>query len=302
MVLLLVVVFSLATTPSALAQDSTAAIVATEDSVSAEPELISPSITFISVQNADKSVRLEAAIQAKVKGSFYKLPQIKLSFLQVTDAAETPLGNVITDRAGKAVFTVKPELLAGNAAGELHFKVSYAGNKQMEAGEEELTVKRALLTVEPVKEDSLLSVHIKLLNLSGAEAAPIPETTVGIYVKRLFSALKIGEITTDETGEASLEVPKNLPGDAKGNIILIARVEENETYGNMEAEVSQNWGTIVSDQITNQPRALWSSHPPLWMLITFILLMSIVWGHYIVIVVQLFRLRKEEPSNLSSTN
>ena len=81
-------------------------------------------------------MRLEAAIQAKVKGSFYKLPQIKLSFLQVTDAAETPLGNVITDRAGKAVFTVKPELLAGNAAGELHFKVSYAGNKQMEAGEE----------------------------------------------------------------------------------------------------------------------------------------------------------------------
>jgi len=31
------------------------------------------------------------------------------------------------------------------------------------------------------------------------------------------------------------------------------------------------------------------------MLVTFIILMGTVWGHYVVIVVQLFRLRKEEP-------
>jgi hypothetical protein len=34
----------------------------------------------------------------------------------------------------------------------------------------------------------------------------------------------------------------------------------------------------------------------MWMLITFIILMTAVWGHYIVIVYELFRLRKEQPA------
>lgn len=294
--LMLLAICLFALPASLYAQDSTAAAEPTEEPAAEEPELISPSIEFISVQNADNSVTLRAAIQAKVNGTFYKLPKIKLSFLQVTDTAETALGYVITDRSGKAVFTVQPGAAMVNAAGELHFKVSYAGNKQMEAAEEEITVKKALLTITPVKGDSLLSVNVRLADMTTAEGTPVPETTVGIYVQRSLSALKIGEATTDENGEATVEIPNNLPGNAEGNITLLARVEENETYGNLQAAVQQKWGIAVSNKITGQPRALWSSHPPLWMLITFILLMGVVWGHYIVIVVQLFRLRKEEPA------
>jgi heme/copper-type cytochrome/quinol oxidase subunit 2 len=54
-------------------------------------------------------------------------------------------------------------------------------------------------------------------------------------------------------------------------------------------------GKPVSDKDQVAPRALWSAHPPLWMMITFIVLMVTVWGHYVVIVYELFRLRKEEP-------
>ena len=113
----------------------------------------------------------------------------------------------------------------------------------------------------------------------------------------MFNPLKLGEATTDDNGEAAVEIPFNLPGNAKGDLDLLAKVEENETYGNIESDVHQKWGTAVSDKSQAQPRALWSSHPPLWMLITFMILMTTVWGHYVVIVVQLFRLRKEEPHN-----
>jgi hypothetical protein len=171
----------------------------------------------------------------------------------------------------------------------------FAGNKQMDAAEEEITIKRARLEITPVKEDSLLTVQVKLIDIGTGSEIPVPETVLGIYVNRLINPLKIGEGTTDEEGAATVEIPANLPGDAKGNITLVARLDENEMYGNMEASTTQLWGISVSDKLNKMPRALWSSDPPIWMLVTFIILMTAVWGHYIVIIVQLFRLRKEEP-------
>ena len=124
-----------------------------------------------------------------------------------------------------------------------------------------------------------------------------------VGVSRLGSMLLVGEeatYTTDSTGQVTAEFKRDkLPGDAKGNITLIGKLEENDVYGNLEASVVQNWGTPVSDELKELPRALWSSHPPIWMLITFIVLMTAVWGHYIVIIFELFRLRKEEPKTVS---
>lgn len=266
-----------------------------DTAVKEESSLISPSIEFIIVQKADNTIGLKAALKTKVKGTFYKLPLLKVTFLQVTDSAEKELGFVITDRNGKAEFNAKAESLVTNKEGKLHFKAVFAGNKAMDAAEEEVTIKRGRLEITPVKEDSLLTVQVKLIDIGTGTETPVPETVLGIFVKRLFSSLKIGEGTTDANGEATVEIPNNLPGDAKGNLTLLVKLDENETYGNLEASVVQKWGVPVSNKIEEQPRALWSSHPPLWMLITFIVLMVTVWGHYIVIVYELFRLRKEQP-------
>jgi hypothetical protein len=265
-----------------------------------EPSQLSPSVTFTGVQKSSDTVELETVLKAKYKGAFIKLPLLKVKFLQVIDTATKELGFVITDQMGKAVLNYKVDPKTSGKDGKLHFKAVFAGNKSMEAAEEELTVKRAKLDITAAKEDSVLNVRIKLVDL-GTDSA-IKGTVVGIFVRRSFSALKIGEGTTDENGEATVEIPNNLPGDAKGNITLLAKLDENETYGNLEASVVQKWGIPVSDKLEDQPRALWSSHPPLWMLITFFILMGIVWGHYIVIVVQLFRLRKEEPHNATIAN
>jgi hypothetical protein len=265
-----------------------------------EPSLITPSAEFTGIQKPGDSVQLKAVLKAKVKGSFIKLPLLKVKFLQVIDTATKELGFVITDQTGKAVFNLKVDPKTADKDGKLHFKAVFAGNKSMESAEEELALKRARLEITAAKEDSVLNAKIKLVDLTKDTA--IKGTVVGIFVKRSFSLLKIGEGTTDENGEATVEVPNNLPGDAQGNVILVAKLDENETFGNLEASVIQKWGIPVSDKLEDQPRALWSSHPPLWMLITFFILMGVVWGHYIVIVVQLFRLRKEEPHESHTAN
>ena len=275
---------------------SKAAPVAAEQAASTAPELLSPSLTFVCVQKGDNSVDLNVALKTKIKGTFIKLPHLKIKFVRVNGETEKELGFVITNGEGKGVFTVKDSLVP-DSEGKLHFKALFEGNKSMEPAAEEVTVKKARLEIVPVKEDSLLTVKVKLVDVGTGIEVPVKETELGIFIKRSFLPMKIGTATTDENGEAGLEIPNNLPGDTKGNITLLVKLDENETYGNLEASAMQPWGIPISAVIEEQPRALWSPHPPIWMLSTFIVLMAVVWGHFFVIVYQLWRLRKEEPHN-----
>ena len=263
-----------------------------------EATTYTPLIEFISVQKNDNSVDLKTSIKAKINGTLTKLAGLKIEFTLGSDSTAKKLGEAITDSKGVAVFYCNPDQLITDKEGKLNFKVSFAGKDSIESAEEVVTVKRARLEIIPVKEDSLLTVKVKLVDLSTGTERPVDSTALGVYVKRLFSALKLGEGTTDATGETTVEIPNDLPGDAKGNLTLLARLDENEIYGNLEAAVVQQWGMPVSDEIKELPRALWSSHPPIWMLITFIILVTAVWGHYVVIIFELFRLRKEEPKTV----
>jgi hypothetical protein len=266
-----------------------------EEAAKEEASLIAPALDFTVVQKSDSSIDLKAALRAKIKGASVKLPLLKISFFQVNDTAEKNLGFVITDKHGKAVLNVKDRALIMSKDGSLNFKASFAGNKQMETADGEMTVKRGMLQITPVKEDSLLTVKINFISPAAGTDSAKKDLVIGLFVKRTFGPLKIGEGTTDENGEVTVEVPANLPGDDNGNITLLAKLDENETFGNLEASAVQNWGLPVSTKIQDQPRALWSANPPIWMLVTFIVLMVVVWGHFVVIVYELFRLRKEEP-------
>ncbi len=260
----------------------------------AAEDLISPSLEFTAVQKNDRSIDLKVAMKAKIKGVFYNLHTLKIKFVRVTDTAEKEIGQLITDARGRGLLNVKSEAV-GNE-GSVTLKAVYAGNKKIEPADAEVTFKRAYIELTPAKEDSLLTVKAKLVVPGGGADSALKDLTLGLFVNRSFNPLKLGEATTDESGEAVFEVPQGLPGDDKGNLVFIARLDENESFGYLEARVQQAWGKPVSSVIEKQPRALWSSHPPLWMLITFIVLMGVVWGHYLVIVYQLFRLRKEEPA------
>jgi len=258
-----------------------------------------PLIEFVSIQKNDNSVDLKTSVKAKINGTLTKLAGFRIEFSIGIDSTAKKLGEAITDSRGVAIFICKPEQLTTDKEGKLNFKASFAGKDSIESAEEIVVVKRGRLEMTPVKEDSLLAVKVKLVDLSTGTEMPVDSTTLGVYVKRLFSALKLGEGTTNASGETTIEIPNDLPGDAKGNLTLLARLDENETYGNLEASVVQQWGTPVSDEVKELPRALWSSHPPIWMLVTFVVLMSTVWGHYLVIIIQLFRLRKEEPKTVA---
>lgn len=274
----------------------------TEVVATGEKELIVPSLDLISIQMGDNSIDLKASLQAKVNKVVYKLPLLKVTFIQVINEEEKELGFVITDRAGNAVFNYKSDSLITDVEGKVNFKAVFAGNNAMEPANAEVSFKRARLEMTTVKEDSLYNVHVKLVELVSGKEIPVPETVLGVFVKRLFKPLKIGEGTTDENGEATVEISNELPGNAKGDITLLTKLDESEIYGNIETGATVNWGVPVSDVLQKAPRSLWSAHPPVWMMITFAVLMIVVWGHYFVIIFELFRLRKEEPRDIKEVS
>lgn len=276
-----------------LSSDST--VQAASAAAASEAELYSPSLTFTTLQKGSDQLALSAVLRAKINGVLYKLPQLKVSFFQLVGEDLKPLGSAITDRNGKAQLLVPTANLSAGTANGLTFKAQYAGNKQMEAAEEELSIHRASLVLTPMAADSSFQVQVKLSDLTTGEEQPVKDAAIGLYVTRSFMPLKIGEGTTDEAGEVTIDVAPGIPGDEKGMLAMFARVEENEILGGVEAAISQRWGLPAAESRKKQPRTLWTATPPLWMLVTFIVLLTVVWGHYIVIMVQLIRLRKEEP-------
>lgn len=267
-----------------------------QKAVTEETELISPGVDLIAVQKADGSVDLRASVKAKIEGKVRKMHSVKIHYFLVNDSSETELGAINANLNGVGVITVKPANISTNKNGMLNFKAKVNANKNMEEGIGEVSIKRAKLIATPIDEEGTRSVQVKLVDCSTGIEVPVPEAVIGLFVKRQFNPLKVGEGTTDEAGEATIEFPPNLPADAKGNLSIIAKLDEDENFGYLEASFTgEKWGTPVSDRLEDQPRALWSAHPPIWMLITFIVLMTAVWGHYIVIVYQLFRLRKDRP-------
>lgn len=256
-------------------------------------EKVSPSMELVSIQRNDNTITLTVTCKAKVKGTFRNVTGVPVVFSSGLDSTKSILGKAETNIKGVASLTFKNEGLVTDGEGKMNFTAQFDGNKLFEAAEAGLSIKKALLTITPVKQDSTLSVTAKLTDLSTGQEVPVPEAALNILVKRYFSNFKVGEGSTDSNGEVTVDFPSQLYGDAKGNITILAKIDENESFGALEAVAVQPWGQPVSDQVKELPRALWSTHPPLWMLITFIILMTTVWGHYFVIVYELFRLRKE---------
>jgi hypothetical protein len=238
-------------------------------------------------------IELKAIAQVKWDSVFDVLKGHKVSFFAVTDSAETLLGIVETDFDGVAVLSVQSGKIIPKVDGTLSFSASTEGTDKLSEGKGELSTKRAIISFKSFEGDSVHSVTVKVVSVVEGVEIPVKEAEVGVFIKRLFSNYPIGEaVTTDENGEVSVEIPGGLSGDEKGNYTLVAKVDETEEFGTLEARVLKPWGIKKKVDALRQ-RTLWSHAPPLWMLITFIVLISVVWGHYMVIIYKLMRLKHQ---------
>ena len=276
---------------SAVAVDTSAGTAAEE---APEETTIKSKMSLTADQYPDGSIVLRGLLRAKIEGSYQKMPDRKVAFFILTpEGEESPLGDNTTGQDGAATVKLEKSKLTKGEDGSFSFIARFEGDAQLEGSESDLALWPATLVMEPRAEDSTYVLSLTATAESADGPVPIAAAPVVVYVKRMFSSLKVAEGETDESGMVELEFPSGMAGDAEGNLEITAMIEETDQYGNLTAASKQQWGYAVSDELKHSPRALWSPLPPTWMVITFFILMGAVWIHYAIVIVNLFKIRAE---------
>ncbi len=245
-------------------------------------------------QYPDGTIMLSGLLRAKIEGSYQKVPDRKVAFFVLNPAGEeVAIGDTITGANGVAKIRVTKTTLVKGEDGSYSFIARFDGDDKFEGSESDLMLKSASLVMVATEADSTYTLSLTATADSPDGPLPIAAAPVSVYVKRMFSSLKVAEGETDETGALEVEFPAGLAGDENGNIEITAMIEETDEYGNLTATANQKWGYSVSSAIVESPRALWSPHPPTWMVITFFILMGAVWFHYAIVVFNLLRIKSD---------
>ncbi len=261
-----------------------------------ETERTAPRMNLIGTQLNNDSILLEASVKIKREGSWQPIDFEPIKFSAHNDSTTISLGESLTSDKGIATLKVGISALNVGENGQWNFGSIFEGNEIASNGEAELSIKKIGITLSGEKKDTVYSLTLKLF-IPGKENTPLSEKEVIFYIRRHFSNLKIAEGTTNENGEVTIECPQNIPGDEHGNIMLIGRVDDLEEYGSVAASITKPWGIPLKESNYQSARTLSTHAPPLWMVIVFAILMTTVWGHYLVIIYKLVNIRKLKIQN-----
>ncbi len=139
------------------------------------------------------------------------------------------------------------------------------------------------------KDSNLLSVWVTDLNKK-----PIANTEVIVAIKRYFGNLPAGEtITTNNKGIAAFSLPKDIPGDKQGNLELIIKLN-SEKAGDIQKTITLPIGIPTNKASLTEKRALWntSGMAPIWLLLTYSIVVIGIWSFIIYIIYKLYILKK----------
>ena len=231
-------------------------------------------LELVYTQKSDGKVEFRSVLEDD-DGEMVKGATVR--YYSVLDESESSIGEAETNSEGVALLLL--DNLSGLDMDSSHsftVRAEFAGNSELETSEDEGTWKEIMMSLElkEEEEEKIVGVQLNAWDEQG-ELYPVEEGEVYFYVPRLFSLLPIGDAWTEEEGYDEIKFPSDLPGDQAGLVTVIARLEEHEEFGNVETQIDTNWGVIPTME-TSLPRALWSTRPPLWMVITFVVLILAV--------------------------
>ena len=217
---------------------------------------------------------------------------VEIHFYSINDTSKVLLDKMRTDLNGEAIYSiVDHQRIYKDSSGLMTFEVEYNGNSTAKGAKKDITVKQADLKISFLQEDTIkyIAVHANEIEPDHT-TTPIEELEILFYVKGTFSLLNISQEETDEEGRVLVEFPVDMPGDTIGVLTIVAKIEDSEIYGNVESQGVINWGEPVPLAIEKQ-RGLGDTDAPLWMVYTLIILLSVVWFHYIYVIFTIVKIK-----------
>jgi hypothetical protein len=239
---------------------------------------------------------LKANAKAKIDGKFKQVGGIPVSFYIRSESPANLLGKATTDNNGLAVIpipaTAKDEW---NKSPSQSF-VAIADSTQLYNSETvSIDLTKARIKLDTGADKKIIAL---LVEQKGSDWIPVKGVDMRIGVKRLGADINVNETptyTTDSTGAVEADFKLlNLPGDSAGNLVLIARVEDNDLLGNVSVERTVPWGT-PSHYVSNyNTRSLFAraGRPPLWLLWMASGITLSVWIVIFYLFLQIWKLKK----------
>jgi hypothetical protein len=202
----------------------------------------------------------------------------------------------ITNDKGEAVVvipaTVKMEWLKSP---NQNFIVVSAATKMFEEARGEVAITKAKLQIDTAEGKMITA---KIVALVDTAWVPMANVDFVLGVKRLGGILNANETltyTSDSTGLVTAEFKRDsLPGDKNGNLVLIASVIDNDTYGNLTAEMVVPWGTKTIYTTNFDHRSLFArrGYSPIWLEVLAYTIVVAVWLIIIYLILQIRKIKK----------
>ena len=206
-----------------------------------------------------------------------------------------------TGVAGKIKAFIPPSLKEIWDASSKHsfIVVEAPETKDGEGTTTSFEMEKAKLTLDTTYEEGVRNITVHVMRLEEGEWVPANEVEMKIGVERLGGVLVTGgeeTYTTDSSGVATAEFTRaGIPGNENGNIVLVARVDDHELYGNLQIKKIVPWGVVTKARTDFfEQRTLWSTRAqaPIWLMLLAYSIIASVWGVLIYLVIQLFKIKK----------
>lgn len=243
---------------------------------------------------------LTVETNTKVERKFEPVQGMAVAVYLNEVSPENLLANVVTNEDGKATVVIPPDKKEiWNSSYQHTFIGVTEESERFEETTSEIEITKARLAISADTTDGARNVMVLLEALDEeGNWTPVEDVDVKVGIQRLNTLLPVGTddtYTTDEEGIALAEFTRhNLPGDDKGNLILVATVPDNETYGTLTLEETVAWGAIAVQSSDFDKRSLFATRDkaPYWLLFLSGLIFFTVWGTIAYLVYLLIRIRK----------
>lgn len=222
--------------------------------------------------------------------NFKQLAGMEIDFYLETDTSNLTLGSGKTDGDGMVRLDLTELNTIQDTSGFTHYIAQFAGTESFRKTKKSISIKEIDLTLNSEIIDSVKTVTVSGDEKIGDMKVAIEEADIQILVKRLYNDLPLVE-NSMEDGAFEYEFPNDIPGDALGNLSVIAKITDHDDYGTVETREIVQWGVPVSYAIEKKPRALWS-RAPVWIIGAVWIAFIVVWYHYWLAVSKLFRMKK----------
>jgi hypothetical protein len=254
-------------------------------------------ILGLSYYNDNNQVQyLKADTKAKINGKFKQISGIPVSFYISSESPAHLLGRATTDDHGIAALPIPATARdEWNKSPSQSFLVVSDSSQLYGSVTTSFDLTKARIKLDTAEDKKIVAT---LVELKESKWVPVKGVDMRIAVKRQGGDLNVNEtptFTTDSLGVANADFKHlNLPGDPEGKIVLIARVEDNDLFGNLSTERTVPWGTpsyYISDY---NKRSLFarSGRPPLWLLWMASSITLSVWFVIGYLFFQIWKLKK----------